>query len=274
MDELGNVLQRNPDLIKKDTDSQWKVFGLLRSFAQTGRLRVIASAFQEFFLHQQASFSGPLINFFTPLRLRGLNRNEIGELCAQPLSLWAKPFNPLQLVEFVYSQVGTHPLFLQYFSRDVFVQVVEENRDVLSAARAAIQARLGANFMEAVDEVFYRTTPVTLRYLFLRRCEEASRTGQTNLSQVSLDDEWLEREFRNLGHSATTVNERQAVLEGLELRGLTETRGGSHAEQWITAPIIYTFVRRVEKDFSRLIERYKSDLEHDLPKWVGEATRR
>ena len=107
---MGNVLS------EMKRGDEWKILGVLRSFAQAGRIRVIGSGFQEFFLKQQEDYTGPWVNFASTLPLTGLSRNELDEFVVMPLTLWADVKQQKELRELIIRLMTLLPVRSTYCS--------------------------------------------------------------------------------------------------------------------------------------------------------------
>ena len=239
IDELGNV-------ISKARGTDWHVVGMLRSQAQRGRIRIIMSAFQEFFLKQLQDYSGPFVNFATIVRLRGFSDSEVIECLLDPLGIWARTSDRPALLNMIVHRIGRHPHLLQHLGQALFEKVARGgNRDLNIAAASLLEKEELTCFMDPVHEMFYRMPSSTQRYLFLRRCHEAASEGK-ELRSIELDDDWVETVLQEEGYEST-YDGRRFLLGDLEIRGLTRAaKVGSTSRQRIAAPIVYSFIRHAE----------------------------
>ena len=191
LDELGNVLQ------KEQSRGDWEgLIGMLREFSHNGRLRVLMSGYQEFFI-KQSDFEGPFVNLAKFVRLSGFTNPEIDEFLVQPLQFWGN-ISRTELLTLAMTRVGRHPLLLQYFGKALFEKVARRanGADVNAAAAHLLNSEGIEIFHEPVDELFLRSGPATERFLFLKRCREAELSGEP-LCDAELTDEWSERALRS-----------------------------------------------------------------------------
>jgi hypothetical protein len=265
IDELGNVISQ----MKGDG---WKVIGTLRQFAQSGRIRIIGSAFQEFFIKQQEDFGGPFVNFAATLRLNGFRDAEIDDFVTNPLQVWAETPNPSQVRETVLQAVGRHPMLLQYFCHAVYSNVARQTTaNLMTGINDVIGNQITEVFSEPVEEIFYRMPSSVLRYLFLRGCLDAE-VRQKSLHLMELNDDWTEKTLIAAGYASSTTSRRN-LLEGLEVRGLTQPVGGDHSVQRIIAPVVFRFIKRTFTSRSdgsgleRLVSKYKTEIEGERENW-------
>ena len=265
IDEFGNVLNRM-------TQDGWRIVGTLRKFAQSGRIRIICSAFQEFFLKQQEDFEGPLVNFATTLRLNGFRDVEIDEFVLNPLQVWAETPNPSQVRETVLAAVGRHPLLLQFFCEAVYSNVARQEKiNLMTGVSDVIGNQLIEIFSEPVDEIFQRNTTPLLRYIFLCACLEAEARNKP-LHTMEIDDDWTERLLKAAGYASNTTVRRN-LLEGLELRGMTQSVGGDHSVQVIIAPIVFRVIKKIfssrpdPKGLEKLVMKYRMEIDGEKDIW-------
>lgn len=257
LDELGNVLQ------KEQRRGDWEgLIGMLREFSHNGRLRVLMSGYQEFFIKQN-DFEGPFVNLAKFVRLSGFTNPEIDEFLVQPLQFWGN-ISRTELLTLATTRVGRHPLLLQYFGKALFEKVARRanGADVNAAAAHLLNSEGIEIFHEPVDELFLRSGPATERFLFLKRCREAESSGEP-LCDAELTDEWTKATLRSIGY-ASTFDSRRLILESLELRALTTAIGSNRSRQRIAAPIIYSYLRHAEPKIDALINTLGEDatIEH------------
>lgn len=254
LDELGNVL------MNENADA-WSVIGTLRTFAQSGRIRIIASAFQEFFLRQQRDFSGPWVNFFTPVLLSGLSREELREFVILPLSNWASVSNPSALLDFVITAVGQHPLALQYFCQALFEAAIYNDKvDLMYEAKRVADVDVLKYFRDVLNQLFY-DLPSTIKYLYLWQCHRMAGRG-ISAHQVIFDDDVVDEAMRQ-GLLSSTTTTRRNLLINLELRGLTQPEADNPAQQRVTTPILYRALKRAEGKLDRYLEKLRAELPRD-----------
>jgi hypothetical protein len=254
LDELGNVLTN-------EGADAWNVIGTLRTFAQAGRIRIIASAFQEFFLRQQRDFSGPWVNFFSPVLLSGLSREELSEFVVLPLSNWASVPNPSALLDFVMSAVGQHPLALQYFCQALFEAAIYNDKvDLMHEAKRVADVDVLKYFRTVMTQLFF-DLPSTIKYLYLWHCHRMVVRG-TAVHHVIFDDDAVEEAMLH-GNLASTTTTRRNLLINLELRGLTQPEADNPGQQRITTPILYRALKREEGNLDRYIEKLRAELARD-----------
>jgi hypothetical protein len=265
IDELGNVISQ----MKSDG---WRVIGTLRRFAQSGRIRIIGSAFQEFFLKQQEDFAGPFVNFAATLRLNGFRDAEIDDFVVNPLQVWAETPNPGQIRDTVLQAVGRHPMLLQYFCHAVYSTVARQTiLNLMNGVSDVIGNQMTEVFSEPVEEIFYRMSSSVLRYIFLSACLDAE-ARQKPLHSMVLDDDWIEKALSAAGYASNTTSRRN-LLEGLEVRGLTQPVGGDHSVQLIIAPIVFRLIKRTftsrsdGKGLDRLLMKYRMEIDGEKDNW-------
>jgi AAA domain len=263
LDEFGNVVERNQR-------TQWEMIGILRHYAQDGRLRVIITGFQELLLRQQSQFEGPLVNLATTIRLKTFSLEEIADFVVGPLELWGSIRNRRNLCELVEKGVGKHPYLLQYFCCALFEKVSQQSdQDVQDVAASILEndRELLPCFATPVNDLFHTLGSPTLQYLFLLRCREADQASQV-VAGAELNDDWTEAALLKAGfHSTTDV--RRKLLEGLEVRGLTEPVLENPSVQAIVAPVVYRFLKRSESNLDRLLGKYLSEIKLEASSWIG-----
>ena len=252
IDELGNVVKNMPD-------EAWKVLGTIRNVAQSGGLKVVVTASQDFLLRQQQSYTGPWVNFARTMRLGAFSRDDIEDLLIRPLRIWSQVPNPGALLDIVMSAVGSNPYLLVNFCYRLFEEVVcEKATDVIAASRAILSDNLVRDFHDVVREVFYYMQSPTLQYLFLRRCQEVDRKGG-QLGAAMIDDDWIEGALAEVG-ILSTVLIRRNILDDLSMRALTEDFEGNPNCQRIIAPLVYRVVKKAERDIDKLIKKYEGEM--------------
>jgi hypothetical protein len=250
LDEVGNVVFNN-------RQEDWRVFGMLREFSHSGKVRVIMSGFQEFFIKQADEFAGPFVNFAGVMRLGGFQDSEIEELLVEPLKLWGRVDDSSALLRMVTAKVGHHPYFLQYLGQEVFRTMFERRH---SEAQNIVEDLLRDSleiFQPPIDALFLKSRSAAMRYLFLKRCHEAA-SERSPVDQAELTDEWMERTLSKLGY-ASTVSGRSWILDEFQMRGLTVRANASGSRQRVAMPIIYSFMNESED-----IERYLAALARDI----------
>jgi hypothetical protein len=251
IDELGNIIGKSKD--------DWKVIGVLRTFAQSGKLRIIASGFQEFLLIQQSNFEGPWVNFFSTVRLAGISRDELREFVVAPLSNWINIQNPDALLDLVVRAVGLHPLTLQYFCQGVFVKSIRDpSADIMEISKSIIGKDILLHFSEAVDSIFFRL-PALIQYIYLSICHEAV-TLNKRLYDIIIDDQDIIDALGKLGRKEPSMARRN-ILQSLEIGGLTQAENENVSRQRVITPIIYLAVKRTEEGN---IERFISILRTEV----------
>jgi AAA domain len=259
IDELGNV-------IPKMKGDEWKVLGILRHFAQSGRIRIIGSAFQEFFLKQQEDYSGPWVNFASSLLLTGLSKDDLDDFVVKPFTLWADIKHEMQLRDLIISAVGSHPLLLQYLCQAIFIEIVQPAAgNVIGIARSVVGENLTRYFSEPVEEIFFTLASSTIRYLFVTVCSNAEARGAP-LHQVILGDDVIESVLRDARINSTT-RVRHNLLRELEIRGLTQPVSGNHSEQQVMAPLVYRYLKRTLVNLDRLIDKYRQEMLYEASAW-------
>ena len=250
LDELGNIIFNNR---KQD----WRLFGILREFSHSGKLRVIMSGFQEFFVKQADDFSSPFVNFAGVLRLGGFQDSEIEELLVEPLKIWGRVEDGDALLHLVSAEVGRHPYLLQYLGQAVFLAMFEKHKyEAQSIVKDLLRGPLDV-FQPPIEALFLKIRSAAVRYLFLKRCHDASAAGLP-VHQAELTDEWVEKELTAIGFSSTVYG-RSLLLDDLQLRGLTVPANATGSRQRIAVPVIYSFMKRSED-----IDRYLAALVRDV----------
>jgi hypothetical protein len=260
LDELGNVLTRLPR-------DDWKFTGALRKFGQKGNMKFVISCFQEVFFRQQQEFEGPLINFGSTLRVGPFSRNEVEDFVIAPLEFW-RPLGTIraQLLDLVVTNVGTHPLFLQYFCHAFFDRFAgDRNFDPLKQANILLRRDLHDWFSNAVDEVFFRIPSPAIQYLFLRRCQQNEAVNRP-LTQAEINDDWLEEAIASLGYDST-VRGRRNIMDGLEMHGLCASIDNDRAKRVVAAPLLYTYVRQTVSSIDGLLAKLSKEIEREREVW-------
>jgi AAA domain len=260
LDELGNVVS------KSSSEEGWKIIGVLRTFAQSGQLRIIASGFQEFLLRQQADYSGPWVNFFSSIRLSGMDRKDLEDFVISPLSNWVNIPHPQALLNLVVENVGQHPLALQYFCQALFVSVLQPSfTDVFEAAKKIIGSELLRHFSDPVDDIFYSIPYPVVKYVYLRLCHETAVVKKP-IHELVIDDDAVSGVLRRAGVESTTMARRN-LLQHLEFRGLTQTEKDNRGRQRVITPIVYRVISESEKSVLSYIEKLKREIETDFTEW-------
>lgn len=260
LDELGNVIFNTRKM-------DWRVFGILREFSQSGRLRVIMSGFQEFFIKQADDFSGPFVNFAGVMRLGGFDDPEIEELLIDPLKLWGRVDDGAALLRLVTSEVGRHPYILGYLGQAVFRRMFENpDQEAQSIVRSLLRGSGLEVFFPPVEVLFLDIESAAARYVFLRRCHEAAR-ARTSLHQAELTDEWVEDALSSIG-CPSTQSGRRLLLDEFQMRGLTSPVNITGSRQRIAVPIIYSVMTASED-----VDRYLASLAKDISYEKGRLLR-
>jgi hypothetical protein len=259
IDEIGNVITNMPK-------EAWKVLGVIRSYAQLGKLRVIATASQEFFLRQQQDFSGPWVNFATTMRLGGFRPDEVDAFVVKPFQLWGLLPNRTAMLELVVSAVGSNPYLLACFCDALFQNTLtnEKANDALTVARDIVQNKAVSTFSEVVREVFHDIPSPTLQYLFVRRCYDFELRNLP-INSVYFDLDWVEEALCAAGYSSTIMLRRN-LLEALRVRALTEPTDGNPDVETIIAPIVYHVIRKAERNIEKLIDKYRLEIGREAAK--------
>ncbi len=260
IDELGNIINKSND--------DWRILGILRSFAQSGKIKIVSSGFQEFLLRQQTDFEGPWVNFLSVIRVKSFDAAEVGAFVQEPWTIWGRAtdgHNLQALREIAVQAVGRHPLALQYFGQALFSQAINNDEDLLDAANEIVGARISEVFAPFVEEAFHSVQSSLLKALFLKECE-ASRPKPMHVSDVLIDEDSIDRLLGPLGLHAPTIGRRN-ILSALEVRGLTEPEGVGYTRQRVIAPIVHRFLRREYRDLDRYIERLCEDIVHEAHIW-------
>jgi hypothetical protein len=260
LDELGNVLSRLP---KED----WAFLGLLRKYAAKPGLKFVISCFQEVYFKQQTEFEGPLINFATTMRLDVFSRKEVEEFVVAPLDFW-RPLGSARndLLNAVTSSVGSHPYFLQSFCHELFERFTDDRAfDPVREVQTLLKKDLNQWFTSAADEIFFRIPSAAVRYLFLRRCLDSEKAGQT-INQGEFSDDWLEKTLAQLAYKSTTRGRRN-LLDALEMHGLCSAVDNDRAKRVVAAPLVYSFVRRSTLDFETWLAKLGTEIDRERVVW-------
>jgi hypothetical protein len=263
LDELGNVLSN-------DAQDSWSILGVIRSYAHSGKIKIIATSFQEFFLRQQDDYSGPWVNFASVMRLNSFTDEEVKRFVLDPFSFWAETHNATALLDLIATAIGSHPLLLQYFCQSAFFKLIandSDNPNLLDVFRAVATTDMITNFSEPVSELFYRLPSPLLKYLFISFCSRQDSVGKgTRLNENEIDDDWIEKELKSLNLDSTTLSRRN-LLEGLETRGLTEPVAGNHGRQVVICPLIFYFLKRAEKDLDAFRHKLRREALREAKEW-------
>lgn len=263
LDELGNVIADLPR-------EEWSFLGTLRQHAQSGKLRVVISCFQEVFLRQQSEFSGPLINFAKTMRLPLFSDRDVEEFVLTPLEFWEdlEEHARRQLVSGAQSAVGYHPYFLQYYCHELLAGSLDGNETTMTVMRRSHELlrddeAITACFADCVREIYFNVPSAAIQFLFVSRCHEADRANQ-ELRRAEIDDEWVDEALRRIGYD-TTVAGRRNLLEGMGVHGLTAALHGNPERQVVAAPMVYLYLKRTQP-----IERYLEKLARDISREEGQ----
>jgi hypothetical protein len=252
LDELGNV-------IAKSRQDDWRIMGAFREYMHSGSLQVIVSGFQEFFLKQFEDAAGPFVNLAEVMRLNVFDDDEIDEFLIEPLALWANIADRRKFREMVTTRVGRQPLMLQHFGRALFHKSFDQHiHDLDAAALELINRNAAETFDSVVEELFFRVSKPPQRYIFLKACTQAEKSGQS-LAQFELSDAWV-KETLLLASCESTFDSRRLLLESLEMVGLTGSIGHNRSRQTILAPIVWEVIKGSEPDIEGLIETFASEL--------------
>jgi AAA domain len=260
LDELGNMLTRLPR-------DDWGFLGLLRKYGATPGFKFVISCFQEVYFKQQTEFEGPLINFATTMRLDVFSRKEVEEFVVAPLDFW-RPLGSAKndLLNAVTASIGSHPYFLESFCRELFERFTDDSEfDVVREVQTMLKRDLNKWFAAAADEIFFRIPSAAVRYLFLRRCLEAEKAGQS-ITQGEFSDDWLEKALSQLRYKSTTRGRRN-LLDALEMHGLCTALSYDGAKRVVAAPLVYSFVRRSTADFEVWLAKVGSEIEDERKVW-------
>jgi len=262
LDEIGNVIRQLPQ-------EDWRFLGLLRKYGQEHRLRFMISCFQEVFLRQAQDFSGPLVNFATPMPLGLFSDAEVEEFLLGPLEIWQNLENTKrhQLFRMTLSVVGRHPLMLQVFGRALMEQaaLTDEGPDFLDAAQRLLRRDLVPTFRSVIDEVFQRIPSAAIMYLFASRCLEASAKGD-ELLKVEITEEWVERALLAAGYESTFAGRRN-LLEGLQVHGLTAPTDFDPLRQSIASPVVWLYLLKTVGSPERFLTNLAKDMRREHEAW-------
>jgi hypothetical protein len=255
LDELGNVLQ------KPARRGDWNIMGALREYAHSGKLQILASGFQEFYIKQMEDAGGPFVNFAAEMKLGVFSDRDIDEFLVDTLALWGEIRNPAAFRELIVSRVGRQPLFLQYLGQALFAKVFERpQRDLESALLQILDRQLQNVFEKAVETIFYRAARPVIRYLFLQRCYEADSAKQ-EISGAEINDLWLKTTLENLGLKSN-FDARRLLMDQMEMLALT-TPLGSRSRQQILATLIWDITKESEPDIVSFIRTFAEEISQE-----------
>jgi hypothetical protein len=256
VDELGNV-------IAKSRQDDWRIMGTFRDFMHTGQLQIIASGYQEFFLKQLESAWGPFVNLAEIVKLRVFTDQEIDEFIVEPLSIWGNVADHDQFRNIIMTQVGRQPLMLQYLGRALFDRIFSRNQlNLETSLLDIIEHHSTKVFENVIDEIFYRVSTITQRFLFLKRCMEAEQANQ-NVSDAELTDSWVKDTLRAAGYGST-FDGRRMLLESMEMAGLTGAVADNQSRQRILTPIIWRAIKASEPDIPTLVQTFAEEIGEDV----------
>jgi hypothetical protein len=231
IDELGNVIQKN-------RQDDWRIMGVFREYAHSSGVQIIMSAFQEFFLKQLQDAEGPFVNLADIIRLGAFSDSEVEEFLVEPLALWTGIRDRKRFRDQVLTRVGRQPFILQHLGRALFQKVFEPgSSDIDYVLEDILSNEMTKTFDVAIDEVFFRLTSATQRYLFLKACHDAEAEGRS-VTSVEMTDTWTKEALKSAGYEST-FDGRRLVLESLELIGLTAAVGDNRSRQRILTPVIW-----------------------------------
>lgn len=263
-DELGNALSA--------IDGGVPLLHLLRSYSQNSNLRVVLSCFGEFDRIQRADFAGPAVNFADVLALGFFSEEDVRDFIFAPLEFWSPLLTTDQadkLLALVHTNLGRHPLFLQYFGCALYEALASGQHDILESSTMILRRGLGGSFKAAVGEIVkpIEDDPLPL-LMFLRRCCEADRNGE-DVASCELTDQWLRRELLAYGYSAMGSN-RLRLLEAIENAGLTSAVDFNSRRQRVAAPMVYKFERYQypsEKVYDERMASLRDDIDVSRERW-------
>lgn len=264
LDELGNA-------IRKARRDDWNIMGTLREYSQRGKIQVIASGFQEFFLKQIEDPRGPFINFGDIMKLGVFSDNEVEEFLVEPLDLWGSIRDHATFRQLIVQRAGRQPLFLQFLGRALFGRIFERpHRDLETALEALLTSPNAAVFEGAIDAVFYRAAPPVVRFLFLQRCREAEMVGE-DVRSVEFTDEWVKKSLKGIGRESD-FGGRRLLLESMEMLGLTSAISGSRSRQAMQSSVIWQTVRGIESNIDDHIRTFAEEVNvEETPLIVGSS---
>lgn len=235
---------------------------------KNGRVRVIISCFQELFQKQAIDARGPLVNFGSVLRLHAMSPQEIEEMMIAPLARWSRISNSKALLQLALTSIGRHPYVLQTFCHELFQRVIKQpDYDVLLLARGIVDSdrEYTTCFREAVDELYTRALTPLLRYVYLKRCHEAYLSG-ASVAEALIDDDWLLKALDECGYWSS-LDDRTALLEGLEMRGLIDQRDDRRIAFAVVTPLFYHYYRKARVDFEALFNKYQTEIHEEHERW-------
>lgn len=257
LDEIGNVISRMPA-------EDWSFFGVFRKFSNSGRLRVIMSCFQEFYIRQQTEFSGPLVNYGQTMRIKSFERHEVEELVLSPLRFWSniEDKDEQELINTVTRGVGYTPFLLQHFCSSFFEKISENtNHDlasnILQQARSLLNFNIVETFDSGIKEVFFGINNPLLQYIFLKRCHDAY-VNNDSLESIEFNFIWLKETLLRIKLHGK-YSSYQRLFESLEMHGLCSPITDYNDRMTIAAPIIYQYIIKTSSILDML-----SQLEEDI----------
>jgi hypothetical protein len=284
IDELGVALKYTQNI-------GWDVLGVLRENSQHGKLRIVVSCFQEYFLRQQDKFDGPLVNFGHTMRVGTFGEEEIQDFVLSPIEFWMPPKylqHKKEISELVRSRVGGSPYLLAYFGSALFEEVMKteasgergktakrrelsgESESLLDVAKRLLYRELQRTMDPPIREINQTIlNHPTLKYLYLRRCYIADKQDH-KLQSATISDSWIESTLRELGY-ASTDRGRTNLIDGLVMRGLCAQDPRNPREYRITAPAFYYFLKHGEGpggDLTSLLDRLRKDISNEeMKEW-------
>lgn len=253
LDELGNVITKN------DKDD-WKIMGVLRELSHSGEIKVIISAFQEVLIKQYDEFEGPFVNFGSILKLNTFSHTETEEFLLEPLGIWGQIDDKNDILNLIISNFGTHPFILQYLGDYLFREIFKTGiEDVKTHIEELLENDDLQIFEGAVSETFFTLKNSILKYAFLVICRDEEQRGNENLFKAEITYEYLSKILEDVG-IISSFDERRFLLGQLETHGLIRPEINNKLKYKISAPIIYTYLKKYYNPIEDLIKELKSDI--------------
>ncbi|WP_153799687.1 ATP-binding protein [Foetidibacter luteolus] len=233
LDELGNVMQR-------DHRNPWLFFGVLRDLSHTGKVRVLASAFQEVFLQTYNDASSPLNNFGSRIEVGLFSKVDVEELIIDPLSIWYEIEDKDQLLLHIQSKFGFHPVVLQHLGDYIFSKIfLSSDKNIMTHIENALGQDI-RYFSQACQDIFTTNHSLLEKYLFLKCCSEA-REAARELSAVEMTQGSLKNTLLAFD-ILSTLEERNYFLYRLGLKGLFCQDESNALIFRVATPIVYYYL--------------------------------
>jgi len=236
-DELGTIYKRNPNV------DDWRFLGVLRDSSHRGEIKIIASGWQEI-IRKQSNFEGPFVNFGESLKLYPFTSKEIEEFFIQPLSVWTDIHNSTQIIEFLQSNYGSMPFFLQVLGSEIFTSVFANKNEVrlLSLIKQITRKKI-YKFNQAVDHTFFELEDFTAldKYVFLKFCHDSIGKDPEETNSILTIDK-CEKILKSININLD-LDSKLKIMKSYEYIGLMKSIDSDETQYNLTAPIIYNNVK-------------------------------